>query len=251
MKQHKTVLQAALVGILLTIGFLVYAQDNVSPTPTDSKEVKAVLNDKACANCSIGGSCEGCSSVKEPGTEKGTKAPQCRLDRDCNSEYCEVCVDGRCEEACLASNCMSCGREGSCISHCDFENKCEHCENGSCIGCKPDEDCEHLAGCKKRCNQNSDCPNCRECLEGHCQPISICPRCQKCDENNVCVNRCPVGQYCDAQENCVSNIPCVPECREKTDCEKCNPQGNCISFCPQDSHCDGWGRCEFNYPPYT
>ena len=265
MRQPKTIFQAVLVGFLLSVGCLVYAQDTVSPAPKD-----VLKNDKACASCSIGSSCEGCSSVKGTGTETEIQCvPPCNWEVNC-----EYCLNGRCHQQCQAKNCEICsGMDGRCEDLCNPAS-CQRCDgNGNCkYQCKENQDC--IEGrCRSRCSRDKDCsrPNCELCEEGHCSLRSLCDnffRCERCVEG-ICKSRCKQEESCD-QSICRASIPCNPPCNLDAcercdgrmgacvtncnffDCERCDGHGSCRSTCGPDERCNNVaGRCEFLYPPYT
>jgi len=106
---------------------------------------------------------------------KHPKNGECRLDADCANQagYGKICVEGRCQECAIDTDCQAgfrC-RANACVPRLECESPADcgegkTCQDGRCVVSAP----------KPECQSNEDCGQGRTCESGRCVAAAPAPR---------------------------------------------------------------------------
>ncbi|MBQ9817076.1 MAG: hypothetical protein IJM59_06415 [Proteobacteria bacterium] len=195
------------------------------------------------------------------------------------------CPEGqvKCGEACIdpQTNKSYCGADAACAHYSDCAADGKTCENGTCVGGAPANDCgpgkvkcgadcidpltdDKYCGADAACTHYSNCAKQgNACENGVCVggTVNDCaPGKVKCGDN--CVDPMTDNQYCGADSSCQKFTACVDDktcaggvCSAKPEDGKC-PEGqvkcgeSCIDpqtndgYCGADAKCENYRSCE-------
>lgn len=147
----------------------------------------------------------------------------------------EICSDPDCEEVCgLVCENNLCVEDDSCEEDEECPSFAPICDDGECVECTEDEECDEENDeecrdnvCERPCEFDQECPTMNECQSGECIYVG-------CKTKTDCVLL-----YADSGVDAR-----LAECVERSGI------GDCVFPCENDSHCGATEVCADGYCQY-
>jgi len=197
--------------------------------------------DGVCCNddCQIPG-----SSCCDDGHVCSPPTAECCGAGCCNSDECQFCDGGTCQNACgpnqvccagaCCADCQACV-DGKCEDFCTAA-ECKQCANGGgdAFGC------ESTCGPNQVCCAGACCADCQACVDGQCEDLCDADQCQQCADG-ACAG-CGAGHVCCSGE-CLPANQCCSDGRPFCGDVCCNAGAVCCEgTCTPESQCCSDGR---------